>query len=402
MVGGFSYYDVLGVDPSASDDAIRAAYRATIIKYHPDVNKAPNATRLAAMLNEAYETLSDPDKRTSYDAHLGSSPLTSNENTSEEEARPLLACDLCGKVFVHLRVAVFYRVWSIILYTQMNPVGGVFCPHCRSALAWRTALFSALWGPWGLPWGVLYTIRALYAAIRGGEQPRAQNAQLLRHQATAFALRGHMNEAFTNFMCSQEFECVPTVSEILTSSTFKGCCRLPTTRWLRGQAVAAFACLIPFAMAFALFESSLFSEPEKSNLAAATKATSDQASTSSDPTRLEGLMKTCYAPAPKNESGEIGPNAAYSACGEALANIDDMHAHATTPEDREKYSLTEAVTQLYAAIPALNLGKESEARTLLDQGTSTLKYLSASAAQPEIRKQAQTWYDCVHSKKCDK
>jgi curved DNA-binding protein CbpA len=60
-------YEVLQVHPSAHPDVIQAAYRRLTLLYHPDRNPSPDANRLMAQLNLAYEVLSDPDKRAAYD-----------------------------------------------------------------------------------------------------------------------------------------------------------------------------------------------------------------------------------------------------------------------------------------------------------------------------------------------
>ena len=61
------YYKVLGVDRAATADEIRKAYRALARKYHPDVNRGADASTKFAQVQEAYDTLSDAEKRKMYD-----------------------------------------------------------------------------------------------------------------------------------------------------------------------------------------------------------------------------------------------------------------------------------------------------------------------------------------------
>lgn len=63
------YYDILGVPRNASQDDIKRAFRKQAKKYHPDANPDnPQAEAKFKELNEAYEVLSDPQKRQQYDA----------------------------------------------------------------------------------------------------------------------------------------------------------------------------------------------------------------------------------------------------------------------------------------------------------------------------------------------
>lgn len=65
-----SYYEILGVGPTAEPETLRKAYRRLARKHHPDVSKDPRAHENMARINEAFETLVDPVKRTEYDAML--------------------------------------------------------------------------------------------------------------------------------------------------------------------------------------------------------------------------------------------------------------------------------------------------------------------------------------------
>ena len=60
-------YEILGIQRSASQDEIKSAFRHLARKYHPDINKSPDAEERFKEINEAFAVLSDPEKRSVYD-----------------------------------------------------------------------------------------------------------------------------------------------------------------------------------------------------------------------------------------------------------------------------------------------------------------------------------------------
>ncbi|MBC24264.1 MAG: molecular chaperone DnaJ [Phycisphaerae bacterium] len=73
MAGTRDYYEVLGISRGASADEIRAAHRKLARKYHPDINKEDDASEKFNEIQEAYDVLSDQEKRAAYDqfGHAG-------------------------------------------------------------------------------------------------------------------------------------------------------------------------------------------------------------------------------------------------------------------------------------------------------------------------------------------
>ncbi len=63
------YYEILGVNKNASAEELKRAYRNLARKHHPDVNKSPDAEKKFKEINEAYQVVSDPQKKAAYDQY---------------------------------------------------------------------------------------------------------------------------------------------------------------------------------------------------------------------------------------------------------------------------------------------------------------------------------------------
>lgn len=75
------YYEILGVDKSASDSEIKSAYRKLAKKYHPDLNQGDGESeKKFKEVNEAYEVLSDPEKKKQYDMFGSNTNFSGGQN----------------------------------------------------------------------------------------------------------------------------------------------------------------------------------------------------------------------------------------------------------------------------------------------------------------------------------
>ena len=91
------YYDVLGVSKSASKDELKKSYRKLAMKYHPDRNPDDSeASEKFKELSEAYEILSDDQKRQTYD-NFGHEGVNSSFNSSQGAADAF--SDIFGDIF---------------------------------------------------------------------------------------------------------------------------------------------------------------------------------------------------------------------------------------------------------------------------------------------------------------
>jgi len=82
------YYRTLGVQPGASQDELKKAYRSLAKKYHPDLHPGDReAEARFKEINEAYEVLGDPDKRKEYDTKQQATQRRRAPNTAKSATR---------------------------------------------------------------------------------------------------------------------------------------------------------------------------------------------------------------------------------------------------------------------------------------------------------------------------
>ncbi|MEI6986770.1 MAG: J domain-containing protein [Rhodospirillaceae bacterium] len=192
------YYLALGVQSDASSEQIRVAFRRKAKNIHPDHNPGVRASNDFQLLNEAHHVLSDVDARARYDALIPERSVSPPSvmapgvwtHTPPAPVEPI-TCSHCGTISAQPRYAIYWRVIGFGLGTLRQPVRGVFCRSCADGQALRASAVTLLLGWWGLPWGPVWTIKALWSNMLGGRQPADLNTNLLRHQLHYFMSVGN-------------------------------------------------------------------------------------------------------------------------------------------------------------------------------------------------------------------
>jgi hypothetical protein len=189
------YYADLGVSASASIDDIKTVYRALAKIYHPDMNRDRAAVEKFKRITEAYEVLTDPAKRRAYDGapHPQPRPEPAPQAQGAAAQPQIIAavqCSVCGKATAQPRFLIFEQVVSVILVTHTQPKAGIYCSECAPKVALKASAMSAAFGWWGLPWGVIRTIGAIFTNAFGGKRKADVDEELLWHNAVAFMTQG--------------------------------------------------------------------------------------------------------------------------------------------------------------------------------------------------------------------
>jgi DnaJ domain len=123
-----SYYDILCISPQATEEAIRKAYRKQALLFHPDRNRSSDATARFLMILQAYEVLSDKNKRFQYDHKLGDYSAGiydipdyqtwKAQKAAERRAEEQQARELEESLQKAFRIHPYYRLKKVSIYVQ--------------------------------------------------------------------------------------------------------------------------------------------------------------------------------------------------------------------------------------------------------------------------------------------
>ncbi len=113
------YYKILGVDKKSSADDIKSAYRKKALQFHPDRNKEKSAEEKFKEAAEAYEVLSDPDKKKQYDNIGKAGPI------------PGSGVDFSGGFGPEMDLGEIFKRWNTVF--GGNPFDNIFKPKPRGS-----------------------------------------------------------------------------------------------------------------------------------------------------------------------------------------------------------------------------------------------------------------------------
>ncbi len=139
MAKNLDYYEVLGVSKTASLQEIKTAYRRLAKKYHPDVSSEANAQEKFKEVSQAYQILSDPEKRQQHDQELNSKTIFFDYEFKTSSKTKQSICQYCNNQtnkFYHFgnsaefNYKVFKHFISIKYYRKL--IRKKLCEDCYS------------------------------------------------------------------------------------------------------------------------------------------------------------------------------------------------------------------------------------------------------------------------------
>ena len=192
-------YKAWGVQPSATAEEIKSAYRKLAKETHPDASQTASSEKFYK-ISAAYEILNDPLRRAEYD----SSAFQASAHEAKTRVIDPICCSRCGQVAAQPRYVVFFRVYSFIVMTTRRPVQGIFCASCAKKEGLKSSVITLFAGWWGAPWGPIYSIGSILNNGFGGKHERSADEGMVWYNALAFLSRGNLQLSYALAMQSRK------------------------------------------------------------------------------------------------------------------------------------------------------------------------------------------------------
>lgn len=187
---GFGYYQILGVEHTATAAEIKEHYREQAKKWHPDYNKAENALEVFQKISVAYDVLSDENKRLTYDL---ASMAYEGENLPDIFALKIIT-GKDKKESTELR-CIEYDTMIGMGYGYKREHHKKICNMSQApAIMFRAGLINWLLGWWSIK-GFVQNIQVIKYNLQVEKNSRASNKKLLIHNALAYQQEKKYKEA---------------------------------------------------------------------------------------------------------------------------------------------------------------------------------------------------------------
>ncbi|KAL7544183.1 hypothetical protein ACHAWF_012108 [Thalassiosira exigua] len=228
-----SYYDILGIDENATHDQIRASYREMSKALHPDKNRF--GTPLMKQINEAYETLSSPAKRSVYDSELNAKNGTSG-NPTRIPIEPYLCMicnDIVNKEFFEASCCARLCCGSC-LDAPVGQLDSLLGRHCRNVCPNMSCQQPITWPAGGgrCPVGWAFSSKFIQVQIDAIAPTHVCGKNVLPEYLNAhLIICPKMNTEC--FMCSGKGKCVPFNGYEVQCGACDGRRFLPGLDWTR-------------------------------------------------------------------------------------------------------------------------------------------------------------------------
>lgn len=211
---GLGYYQILGVEHTATASEIKEHYREQAKRWHPDYNKAENALEVFQKISVAYDVLSDENKRLTYDL---ASMAYEGENLPDIFALKIITGE-DKKESTELR-CIEYDTMIGMGYGYKREHHKKICNMSQApAIMFRAGLINWLLGWWSIK-GFVQNIQVIKYNLQVEKNSRASNKKLLIHNALAYQQEKKYKEA--GVCAEQAKEYVAQVDEYLLDKFIK-------------------------------------------------------------------------------------------------------------------------------------------------------------------------------------